>query len=106
MSSNYKRFVKILSEKADSWQNYCICITCRDTNGHADVLFKKFLFKTERVKNYLKKCQYFKNKYSELFAELLKLETEGEESNELGERVVNSKRLCKESISSAYSSLL
>jgi len=53
----------------------------------------------------LKKCQHFKNKHPELFVELLELETEGGESNELGERVVSSKRLRRESTSSAYSSL-
>ena len=105
MSSNYKRFVEILLEKADNWQNYCICTACRDTNGRSDALLKKFPFKTERVKNHLKKCQHFKNKHPELFVELLELETEGGESNELGERVVSSKRLRRESTSSAYSSL-
>ena len=105
MSFNYKPFVEILPEKADAWRNFCICVTCKNINGHQDTLLKKFSFKTERIRTHLKKCEHFKNKYSELFTELLELETEGEKSNELGERVVNSKRLYKESTSLAYSSL-
>ena len=100
MTSDYKHFVEILPEKADNWQNFCICIACRDTNGCDVTLLKRFPFKTERVKNHLKKCHNFKNKYPDMFSELFELGIENED-NEFGERL---KRIRRESTSSAYSS--
>ena len=81
MASNYKNFVEILPEKADNWRNYCICIACKDINGLQDTLLQKFPFKAERVKNHLKKCQNFKNKYPETFAEFFTSKTESESVN-------------------------
>ena len=49
MSFNYKPFVEILPEKADAWRNFCICVACKNINGHQDTLLKKFPFKTERI---------------------------------------------------------
>ncbi|PKB93862.1 hypothetical protein RhiirA5_387009 [Rhizophagus irregularis] len=87
MAANFKTFVEILSEKADNWQNYCICIACRYVNGRPNALLQKFPFKTERVRNYLKKCQHFKNKYPEIFFELFASETERMEINEFDENI-------------------
>ena len=103
MSSNFKTFVEILPEKADNWWNYCICIACRDVNGRPNALLQKFPFKTERVKNHLKKCQHFKNKNPELFAEFFG--SDRGEGNEFDENIVSSKRLRRESVGSAYSSI-
>ena len=98
MSSNYKRFVKILPKKADNWRNYCICTACRDTNGRSDALLKKFPFKTERIRTHLKKCEHFKNKYPEMYTVFFEAETVDNIEN-------SRKRLRRESTSSAYSSL-
>ena len=105
MAFNFKNFAEILSEKADNWRNYCICIACRDVNGRPNALLQKFPFKTERVKNHLKRCQHFKNKNPELFVEFFGSEAERGESNEFDENIVGSKRLRRESIGSAYSSI-
>ncbi|CAB4432851.1 unnamed protein product [Rhizophagus irregularis] len=105
MAANFKTFVEILPEKADNWRNYCICIACRDVNGCLNALLQKFPFKTERVRNHLKKCQHFKNKYPEIFFELFASETERMEINEFDENIVSSKRLCRESTGSNNSSV-
>ncbi|CAB4485515.1 unnamed protein product [Rhizophagus irregularis] len=105
MAANFKTFVEILSEKADNWQNYCICIACRYVNGRPNALLQKFPFKTERVRNYLKKCQHFKNKYPEIFFELFASETERMEINEFDENIVSSKRLRRESTGSIHSAI-
>jgi hypothetical protein len=102
MSFNYKSFVEILPEKADAWRNFCICIACRDTNGCPDALLKKFPCKTERVRTHLKKCQYFKNKYSEAYAKLFETETVSGENNNINNP---NKRLRRESTGSVYSSI-
>ena len=98
MASNYKNFVEILPEKADNWRNFCICIACRDVNGRPSTLLQKFPFKTERVKNHLKKCQHFKNKYPKLFAEFFLSEVKSE-------NVMGTNRLRRESTGSVNSSI-
>jgi len=105
MAANFKTFVEILPEKADNWRNYCICIACRDVNGRPNALLQKFPFKTERVRNHLKKCQHFKNKYPEIFFELFASETERMEINEFDENIVSSKRLRRESTGSVHSAI-
>ncbi|CAB4398255.1 unnamed protein product [Rhizophagus irregularis] len=105
MAANFKTFVKILPEKADNWRNYCICIACRDVNGCLNALLQKFSFKTERVRNHLKKCQHFKNKYPEIFFELFASETKRMEINEFDENIVSSKRLRRESTGSVHSAI-
>jgi hypothetical protein len=92
MPSNYKPFVEILPEKADSWRNYCICIAYRDVNGHPNTLLKKFPYKTEQVKNHLKKCLNFKNKNPEMFDEFFGLGT-ARMDDEFDENVNSNKRV-------------
>jgi len=98
MSFNYKPFVEILPEKADAWRNFCICVACKDINGHQDTLLKKFPFKTERIRTHLKKCEYFKNKYPEMYTVFFEAETVDNIEN-------SRKRLRRKSTSSAYSSI-
>src|ERR1051325_359589 len=105
MASNYKTFVEILPEKADNWQNFCICIACREAAGRQNALLNKFPNKTERIHNHLKKCQHFKNKYPEIFDEFFGSQIEKRESNELDETINSKKRLRRESTSSGYSSI-
>jgi hypothetical protein len=105
MAANFKTFVEILQDKADNWRNYCICIACRDVNGRPSALLQKFPFKTERVRNHLKKCQHFKNKYPEIFVELFVSEKERVEINEFNENIVSPKRLRRESTGSAHSAI-
>jgi len=101
MPSDYKPFIEILPEKADSWRNYCICIACRDVNGRPNTLLKKFPNKTERVKNHLKKCLNFKNKYPEMFDEFFGSEI-ARTGNEFDENMNSNKRVRRESASSGY----
>lgn len=102
MSFNYKPFVEILPEKADAWRNFCICIACKDANGRDNALLKKFPYKTERVRTHLKKCQHFKNKYFEIYAELFEVETISGENNDINNP---NKRLRRESTGSVYSTI-
>ncbi|GES91409.1 ribonuclease H-like domain-containing protein [Rhizophagus clarus] len=97
MSFNYKPFVEILPEKANAWRNYCICIACKDANSRDNALLKKFSYKTERIRTHLKKCQHFKNKYFEIYAELFEVETISGENNDINNP---NKRLRKESTGS------
>ena len=62
---------------------------------------KKFSNKTERIRTHLRKCQHFKNKYPEIYAEFFETETVRVENNEENSR----KKLRRESASSAYSSI-
>jgi len=100
MASNYKPFIEILPEKADAWRNYCICNACKEVEGRSNAILKKFPNKTERIRTHLKKCQYFKNKFPEIYAEFFELETSRVENNEENSR----KKLRRESTGSAYSS--
>ena len=86
MASNYKPFIEILSEKADAWRNYCICNACKEVEGRSNAILKKFPNKTERIRTHLKKCQYFKNKFPEIYAEFFELETSRVENNEENSR--------------------
>ncbi|GES82469.1 zinc finger BED domain-containing protein 1-like [Rhizophagus clarus] len=99
MSFNYKPFVEILPEKADTWRNYCICIACKDANDRDNTLLKKFPYKTERIQTHLKKCQHFKNKYFEIYAELFEVVTISNENNDINNP---NKRLRRESTDSVF----
>jgi hypothetical protein len=101
MASNYKPFIEILPEKADAWRNYCICKACNEVEGRSNAILKKFPNKTERIRTHLKKCQHFKNKFPEIYAEFFEIETTGVENNEQN----SSKKLRRESASSTYSSI-
>src|SRR5688572_2532920 len=78
MPHKYNSYIELLSEKADVWRNFCICVSCRDTIGRPAALLNKFVNKNERIRTHLKKCEHFKKMYPEKFVEFFELEIENE----------------------------
>ena len=60
MSHKYINYIQLLSEKADKWQRYCICVSCKER-------LVDFLTKSERVITHLKRCSNFKVIHPEVY---------------------------------------
>ncbi|CAG8582835.1 4007_t:CDS:2 [Ambispora gerdemannii] len=96
MPHKYTSYIEILSEKADQWRNFCICISCRNIISCPAALLQKFPNKSDRVRNHLKKCIHFKEKHPDIFEKFF---------GSIKESALNSKRSRIESSSSStYSS--
>jgi len=57
-------------------------------------LLQKFPYKTERIRNHLKKCQNFKNNYPEIYASFFEIELRKKNDHEA---IEISKKECVES---------
>src|SRR5438067_571578 len=105
MPHNFSSFIEVLPEKEDAWRFYCICVACSEVNGRPTALLNKFPNKSERVKNHLKKCKCFREKYPEQFGEFFRMQEIEEENDEIVENNATSKkRVRRESFNSTISS--
>ncbi|CAG8679272.1 5051_t:CDS:2 [Racocetra fulgida] len=89
-------YIEILEEKANKWRNYTICCACCDAIDKAAAILHKFLNKSDRVKNYLKKCKNFIDEQGSKEAVLKLLSIDLEKENEELDTIVGTKKSCLE----------
>ena len=67
MPHKYINYIQLLSEKADKWRRYCICVSCKERLGYDVALLNRFPNKSERIITHLKRCSNFKQHWINWF---------------------------------------